>query len=49
VVLVQLALDKRKVRVKMTNDALTDLSCQGIEVVTTASMEVEEAAVLEKM
>jgi hypothetical protein len=45
VVLVQLALDKRKERDETTNDASTDLSCQGIEAVTTASVEVEEAAV----
>ena len=49
VVLVQLALDKRKEIDKMTNDALTDLSCQGIKAVTTASMEVEEAVVQEKI
>ncbi len=45
VVLVQLALDKRKEREEMTNDALMDLSCQGIEAVITASVEVREAAV----
>jgi hypothetical protein len=45
VVLAQLALDKRKERDKMTNDALTDLSCQGIKAVTTASMVVKEAVV----
>jgi hypothetical protein len=44
VVLVQLALDKRK-ESKTTNDTLTDLSCQGIKAVTTASVEVKEAAV----
>jgi hypothetical protein len=49
VVLVQLALDKRKERDKMTNDALTDLSCQSIKAVTTASVEVEEAVVQEKI
>jgi hypothetical protein len=42
VVLVQLALDKRKKRDKMTNDALTNLSCQGG---SDNSMEVKEAAV----